>query len=96
VHPDVKVIVTTNSMLHCAIREQGILGALEQAGVCVVVGTCWYLMTPAQMRRRYGWDHVVTNSAKLANIIKAHGFEPILRRTRDCVEAATSGSIVAV
>jgi predicted aconitase len=95
VHPDVKVIVTTNGMLHHAIHEQGILAALEQAGVCVIAGTCWYLMAPAQMRRQYGWDHVVTNSAKLANIIKAHGFEPILRRTHDCVEAASSGSVVA-
>jgi predicted aconitase len=95
VHPGVKTIVTTNSMLHSAIREQGILGVLEQAGVCIIVGTCWYIMAPAQMRRQYGWDHVVTNSAKLANIIKAHGFDPILRKTGDCVEAATSGSVVA-
>jgi predicted aconitase len=95
VHQNVKVIVTTNSMLHQVIREQGILGELERAGVCVVVGTCWYLMAPGQMRRQYGWDHVVTNSSKLANIIKAHGFEPILRRTHECVKAAASGNVVA-
>lgn len=95
VDPDVKVIVTTNTMLFDAIREQGILAVFEESGVCVLAGTCWYLMDPAQMRRQYGWDHVVTNSAKLANIIKAHGFEPILRRTPECVEAAVSGRVSA-
>lgn len=36
---------------------------------------------------------LVSNSAKLVNIIKAHGYEPVLRPTDDCVETAISGRL---
>ena len=45
------------------------------------------------MRKQFGWTRVCTNSAKLFNIIKAHGYEPILRRTADCVETAIAGRL---
>jgi len=34
---------------------------------------------------------MVSNSAKIVNIIGAHRFHTILRRTADCVEIACSG-----
>jgi len=43
------------------------------------------------MRVREGWSNLVTNSAKLANIIGAHKFNTILRRTAECVDIACSG-----
>ena len=36
---------------------------------------------------------MVSNSAKIVNIITAHQFNTILRRTADCVEIACSGTI---
>jgi len=36
--------------------------------------------------------NMLSNSAKIVNIIGAHRFNAILRRTADCVEIACSGS----
>ncbi len=94
VHPDVHMLITTNAMVHLAAQREGIVSALEEAGAMLLSGTCWYIMDPAHMRREFGWSSVLTNSAKLANIIPAHGYRPVLRRTADCVEAAVSGSLV--
>lgn len=36
---------------------------------------------------------VTPRRSKLANIIKAHGYEPILRTTQACADAAVTGAI---
>lgn len=92
-HPDVTLVLTINRMVGQAIRDTGIRAALEDAGATLLEGSCWYLNNPAEMARRFGWNHVVTNSAKLANIVVGAGYEPILRRTEDCVEAAVTGLV---
>ena len=91
IQPDVNLIVTTNSMIAAAAADMGLINALTQAGGKLITGTCWYLMDPARTARERGWTTVLTNSAKLANIIKAHGYRPILRRTASCIEAAITG-----
>ncbi|WP_033294942.1 aconitase X [Amycolatopsis jejuensis] len=93
VHPDVDVILTTNSMVAKAAAEEGLTNVLSRSGAMLLVGTCWYLMDPAEMRESFGWKRLVTNSAKLANIIRAHGYEPVLRRTAECIDAAVSGKV---
>ncbi|MDE2571651.1 MAG: aconitase X catalytic domain-containing protein [bacterium] len=92
-HGDSTVLITTNAMNRAAAEATGTLQRLQSAGALVMQGVCWYIMDPAEMRRRFGWSRVVTNSAKLVNIIKAHGYEPILRRTEDCVETAVTGRL---
>jgi hypothetical protein len=87
------LLITTNSMNKVAAQQTGALAALEAMGAMVLQGTCWYIMDPLEMRKQFGWKRVVTNSAKLVNIIKAHGYEPILRRTEDCVETAITGKL---
>jgi hypothetical protein len=47
------------------------------------------------MRIANGWTNLISNSAKIVNIIGAHRFNTILRRTRDCVEIACSGTLAA-
>ena len=89
----VRLIVTTNGATWQALRDQGHLGALQDAGAIVLRGTCWYIMDPAAQRERFGWRRLATNSAKLVNIIRAHGYEPALRTTDDCVEAAVTGKV---
>jgi predicted aconitase len=89
-----KVIVTTNSTSLAEAEEQGYAATIRNAGVDIFKGTCWYTMDPAAQRERFGWRRLVTNSAKLINIIQAHGFTPILRRTEDCIDAAVTGRLV--
>jgi hypothetical protein len=43
------------------------------------------------MRAANRWTNMVSNSAKIVNIIGAHRFNTILRRTADCVDIACTG-----
>ena len=95
VSESVKLLITTNSLICEALREQGHIDAITAAGGIVLRGTCWYVMDPAAQRREFGWSRLVTNSAKLVNIIRAHGYTPALRRTDECVDAALTGRLVA-
>jgi predicted aconitase len=93
VHADTQLIVTTNRQNYEAARALGYLEAIEQAGGLVLVGVCFYLMAPGAMRERFGWRNVLTNSAKLANIISGYRYHPIFRRTATCIEAAVAGRL---
>ena len=61
----------------------------------VLAGVCWYIMEPAKMAAAFGWRNVLTNSAKVANIIGGYRLHPILRRTEVCIEEAVTGRLPA-
>ncbi len=87
------LFVTTSNGVKSAARQLGYLQRIEAAGGIVLEGVCFYILQNiAQIRVRNGWSNLVTNSAKLANIIGAHKFNSILRRTADCVHIAVTGS----
>jgi hypothetical protein len=94
--PGTEVFVTTSNGVKSAARRLGYLAALESAGVTVLEGVCFYILQNlSQMRIANGWTNLISNSAKIVNIIGAHRFNTILRRTRDCVEIACSGTLAA-
>jgi hypothetical protein len=85
-------IVTTNSAILRQSRDLGYAKTLENAGVTILEGVCFYILQNlSPMRERNRWTNMVSNSAKIVNIIGAHRFNTILRRTADCVEIACSG-----
>ncbi len=85
-------IVTTNSAILKQSRDLGYAKALEDAGVTILEGVCFYILQNlSPMRVANRWTNMVSNSAKIVNIIGAHRFNTILRRTADCVEVACSG-----
>jgi hypothetical protein len=86
--------VTTSHGVKSAARELGYLGEIEAAGAVVLEGVCFYILQNlSKMRERHGWTNMVSNSAKIVNIIGAHRFNTILRRTRACVEIACTGKL---
>jgi len=86
------LFVTTSNGVKSAARALGYLEAIEAAGAIVLEGVCFYILQNiGQIRVQNGWSNLVTNSAKLANIIGAHKFNTILRRTDDCVRIALTG-----
>ncbi len=85
-------IVTTNSAILQQSRDLGYAKILEDAGVTILEGVCFYILQNlSPMRVANRWTNMVSNSAKIVNIIGAHRFNTILRRTADCVEIACSG-----
>jgi hypothetical protein len=94
VKPGSSCFVTTNGAVLAQSRALGYAKTLEEAGVTILEGVCFYILqnlTP--MRQANRWTNMVSNSAKIVNIIGAHRFNTILRRTADCVEIACSGKL---
>jgi predicted aconitase len=86
--------VTTNSAVLAQSRELGYAQAMEKAGVSILQGVCFYILQNlSPMREKNGWTNMVSNSAKIVNIIGAHRFNTILRRTADCVAIACTGKL---
>jgi predicted aconitase len=84
--------VTTNSAVLSQSEKLGYRKTLEGAGVTILEGVCFYILQNlSPMREKNRWTNMVSNSAKIVNIIGAHRFKTILRRTTDCVEIACSG-----
>jgi len=91
---DTSCFVTTNSAVLAQSRDLGYAQALEQAGATILQGVCFYILQNlSPMREKNGWSNMVSNSAKIVNIIGAHRFNTILRRTADCVEIACTGRL---
>jgi predicted aconitase len=90
--PGSSCFVTTNSAVLAQSRALGYAQTLEEAGVTILQGVCFYILQNlSPMRQANGWTNMVSNSAKIVNIIGAHRFNTILRRTADCVEIACTG-----
>ena len=88
------VFVTTNNQVLSQSRQLGYAQILEAAGVTILEGVCFYILQNlSPMRVANKWTNMVSNSAKIVNIIGAHRFNTILRRTRDCVEIACTGTL---
>jgi len=94
VKPGSSCFVTTNGAVLAQSRALGYAGTLEEAGVTILEGVCFYILQNlSPMRQANRWTNLVSNSAKIVNIIGAHRFNTILRRTRDCVDIACTGSL---
>jgi predicted aconitase len=86
--------VTTNGAVLSQSRALGYAQTLEEAGVTILEGVCFYILQNlSPMREKNRWTNMVSSSAKIVNIIGAHRFNTILRRTADCVEIACSGRL---
>jgi hypothetical protein len=94
VHAGSSCFVTTNGAVLAQSRALGYAGELERAGVTILEGVCFYILQNlSPMRVANRWTNLVSNSAKIVNIIGAHRFNTILRRTAECVEIACSGRL---
>lgn len=93
VHPSTRVILTVAPQVKAEAERLGYGAWLDAAGAMLCSGVCFYVMTPELMREKFGWETIVTNSAKLANIIEGSGYNPVLRPLDTCIEAALSGAV---
>jgi hypothetical protein len=93
VHPRTRLFLTTNTHVRGMAERLGYAGAIAAAGGTILAGPCFYIMTPRILAELHGLRTLVTDSAKLANIIPASGYHPVLRPTAECVEAAVRGRI---
>jgi predicted aconitase len=91
VHDGTTLLVTTSPEVKHSADRMGLTGKIEGAGGIVASGICFYQSYAREMAEANGWHRLLTNSAKLVNIIGGYGYQPSLGTTEQCVESAIAG-----
>ncbi len=85
------LIAATSPEVKSACDRMGITATIEAAGGIVLKGVCFYQMYARETGEANGWKRLLTNSAKLVNIIAGYGYEPVLAPMERCIDAACAG-----
>ena len=93
VHRDTTLLVATSPEIKHAADRMGVTRRLEDSGAVVAAGICFYQSYAGEMAEANGWKRLVTNSAKLVNIIGGYGYHPTLLSLERCVESAITGRV---
>jgi predicted aconitase len=94
INPNVALLVATSPDIKSAADRMGLTASIENAGGTVLSGVCFYQMYARDIGEANGWKRLMSNSAKLVNILGGYGYEPILDSMAACVESAIAGRIV--
>ena len=91
VHDGTALLIATSPENKSACDRLGITETIESAGAMLLRGVCFYQMYARQLGEANGWQRLVSNSAKLVNIISGYGYQPVLATTEACIDAAVNG-----
>ncbi|HEX3861044.1 MAG TPA: aconitase X [Stellaceae bacterium] len=94
VHPDTTLLVATSPEIKFGADRMGLTQRMEAAGAVVAAGICFYQSYAGELAEANGWKRLLTNSAKLVNIIGGYGYRPTLASLERCVDSAVAGRIV--
>jgi hypothetical protein len=94
IHPDTAVIVATSPEIKHAADRMGLTARIEAAGVVVAQGICFYQSYAREMAEANGWTRLMTNSAKLVNILGGYGYRSTLASLERCVDSAVAGRVL--
>jgi predicted aconitase len=94
VHPETALLVATSPEIKHAADRMGLTRRIEKTGAIVAAGICFYQSYAGELAEAHGWRRLVTNSAKLVNIIGGYGYRPTLLSLEHCVDSAVAGRVV--
>ena len=94
VHPDTTVIVATSPEIKHAADRMGLTARIEASGAVVAQGICFYQGYAREMAEVKGWTRLMTNSAKLVNILGGYGYQSSLASIELCVDSAVAGKVL--
>lgn len=94
IHQDVALVIATSPENKRAAERMGLDDKISGSGAVLMEGVCFYQMHARELGEANGWTRLMTNSAKLVNIIGGYGYEPILSDMERCVASAIAGRIV--
>ena len=87
----VPVIVCTAPQVIGDARRMGFTAQIEAAGGTILEGTCFCNGICPRNRRGNGWVRLLSNSAKIVNILGGYGYKPALASMENCVASAIGG-----
>lgn len=94
VHQGTTVLVATSPEIKHAADRMGLTSRIEAAGAVVAQGICFYQSYAREMAEANGWTRLMTNSAKLVNIIGGYGYRPTLASLERCIDSAVAGRVI--
>jgi predicted aconitase len=94
IHADTTLLVATSPEIKRAADRMGLTRRIEESGAVVAAGICFYQSYAGEMAETNGWKRLLTNSAKLVNIIGGYGYRPTLMSLERCVDSAVAGRVV--
>jgi predicted aconitase len=94
VHRDTTVIVATSPEIKHAADRMGLSARIEASGAVVAQGICFYQGYAREMAEANGWTRLMTNSAKLVNILGGYGYRSSLASLERCVDSAVAGKVL--
>ena len=89
------VIVCTSAQVYGDAVSMGYVDKIETFGGRVLVGTCFYQQYAREIGEANGWKRLLSNSAKIVNILGGYGYQPSLASMEACIESAEKGRIVS-
>ena len=90
----VAVLACTSPDIKAQAERMGLVATIEASGAIVLSGVCFYQMYAREIGRANGWTRLMSNSAKIVNILGGYGYEPILDNMEACIDSAVAGRIV--
>lgn len=88
------LLVCTSPQVYPDAARMGFISAIESAGGKVLQGTCFYNQYAREIGEANGWIRLLSNSAKIVNILGGYGYQPALASMEVCVASAIAGEIV--
>jgi predicted aconitase len=89
----VPLLAVTSPQVKPDSDRAGYTARIENAGGIVMSGMCFYQSYAREISEAKGWKRLVTNSAKLVNILGGYGYQPMMASMEACVDAAVSGKL---
>ncbi len=94
VYKETALIVCTSPSIYYEATRMGLVSTIETAGGKVLEGTCFYNQYAREIGEANGWTRLLSNSAKIVNILGGYGYQPALASMEECVASACAGRIV--
>lgn len=88
------ILVCTSPQVYADATRMKIVERIEATGAKVLEGTCYYNQYAREIGEANGWTHLLSNSAKIVNILGGYGYQPALASMEDCIASAIAGEIV--
>ena len=88
------VIVCTSVQVYGDAVSMGYVDKIEAFGGRILVGTCFYQQYAREIGEANGWKRLLSNSAKIVNILGGYGYQPALSSMEACIASAEKGRIV--
>jgi predicted aconitase len=93
-HPETDMIVCTSPTVYADAERMGFNATIEAFGARVLRGTCFYQQYAREIGEANGWTRLLSNSAKIVNILGGYGYAPALASMEDCVASAVAGKVI--